>query len=248
LNISVSLGFAAKGITKVVQREDVIIVIDVLRCCSVIITALTNGAEGVIPTKTVREAWALHKKHPEFILAGERRGIKPRGFHLGNSPIEFSPERAKGKRIILTTTSGTKAIVSAKDAKHVFIGAFLNAGAVSNEASKIAEREEIGISLILAGASGRFSLEDFICAGAIAEGLPADKVECSDAVLGALLAFRQVRESLNIVVQLGRHAQYLKGLGFEEDVKFCSRLNVFEIVPLLKGETIVPCNVFARKT
>ena len=242
MNVQTNLGFTVKDVAKAVQRGDVIIVIDVLRCCSTIVTALTNAADGVIPTKTVKEAHLLHKKHPEFILAGERRGIKPKGFDLGNSPLEFSPQKVKRKQIILITTSGTKAIISSKNAKYVFTGAFLNAEATAKVALRIAEQEETGISLISAGTDGRFSLEDFICAGAIAESFPADNIEHSDAVLAALLAFQQARKSLDRVIRSGYHARYLTSQGFEEDVKFCSQLNVFKIVPFLKGETIVPLN------
>jgi len=231
-----------------VQRGDVIIVIDVLRCCSTIVTALTNAAEGVIPTKTVKEALALHKKHPEFILAGERRGIKPKGFDLGNSPLEFSPQKVKKKHIILTTTSGTKALISSKKAKYVFTGAFLNAEATAKAALKIAEREETGISLISAGTNGRFSLEDFVCAGAMAEGFPTDNIEHSDAVSAALLAFQQARKSLDRVIQSGYHARYLISQGFEEDVKFCCQLDLFQIVSFLKDGTIVPLIPSAAET
>ncbi len=240
MGIPTNLGFTAKDIAKAVQRKDVIVVIDVLRCSSTIIAALANAADGVIPTRTVREARMLHQKHPELILAGERGGIKPKGFDLGNSPLEFNSRKVKGKKIILTTTSGTKAMISSKDAKYVFIGAFLNARAIAKATLNIAEQEKTGISLISAGTDGHFSLEDFICAGAIAEGFPADDVEHSDAVSAALLAFQGANVSLTEVVQSGRHALRLKSLGFEEDVKFCCRLNVFQIVPFFKDETIFP--------
>ena len=240
MSITTNLGFTAKDIAKAVQRKDVIIVIDVLRCCSTIVTALANAADGVIPARTVREARMLHQKYPELILAGERRGIKPKGFDLGNSPLEFSSQKVKEKSIILTTTSGTKAIISSKKVKYVFTGAFLNANAFAKAASNIAEREETGISLISAGTDGHFSLEDFICAGAIAQGFPVDNVQHSDAVLAALLVFQRAHKSLNTVIQSGYHARLLKSLGFEEDVKFCCQLNIFQVVPFLKGEIIVP--------
>jgi len=248
LNVPTNLVFTAKDIAKAVQRKDIIIVIDVLRCCSTVVTALANGAEAVIPTKTVKEALALHKKHPDFILAGERKGVKPKGFDLGNSPLEFSPKKVKRKHIILTTTSGTKAIISSKKAKYVFTGTFLNAEVTAKAALEIAERKKTGISLISAGTNGRFSLEDFICAGAIAKGFSAGNIEHSDAVSATLLAFQQASKSLDRVIQSGYHARYLISQGFEKDVKFCCRLNVFQIVPFLKGETIVPLNVSADET
>lgn len=243
MNLLVSLEFTAKDAVKAVQRRNVVIVIDVLRCCSTIVTALANGAKGVIPTKTVMEARTLHKKNPEFTLAGERKGLKPRGFDLGNSPLEFSADAVKEKHIILTTTSGTRAIALSKNARWVLIGALLNAEAVAKAALKIAEKENSGISLVLSGKEKHFSLEDFICAGLIVESLPINKVECSDAALASLLAFQESRRSLYTIIQKGRHAQYLKNIGLEEDVRFCSQTNMFKIVPFLRKEMIIPLKV-----
>ena len=232
--------FFVKDAAKAVQIGDVVIVIDVLRCCSTIVTALANGARGIMPTKSLKEARILHDKHPEFILAGERRGMKPKGFDLGNSPLEFAREKVKGKHVILTTTSGTKAIVLSKNARWVLMGALLNAETVAKTALKIAEEEKVGISLVLSGKSRHFFIEDFICAGAVAESFQVDNVMYSDAVLAPLFCFRQARGRLKGVIQSGRHATYLKSLGFGDDVEFCSQLNVFRIVPFLRGGVIVP--------
>ena len=242
----VNIEFFVKDAARAVQRGDVVVVIDVLRCCSTIVTALANGAKGITPANTLKEAWMLHDKHPEFILAGERRGMKPKGFDLGNSPLEFTPEKVKGKHVILTTTSGTKAIVLSKNARWVLIGALLNAETVAKAASRIAEEEKVGICLVLSGKNRRFFIEDFICAGAVAESFQVDNVECSDAVLAALFCFRQARGTLEGVIQSGRHATYLKSLGFGDDVEFCSQLNVFRIVPLLEGGVIVPLTGLRR--
>lgn len=237
--VLVSLEICAKDAAKAVSKGDVLIVIDVLRCCSTIVTALANGAKEVIPTKTIREAQTLHKKHPEFLLAGERKAMKPKGFDLGNSPLEFSSNTVKEKHVILTTTSGTKAICLSKKARWVLIGAFFNVEAVAKTAFEIAEKEKVGISFVLSGTHGRFSLEDFMCAGAIVENLPADKIECSDAVLAASLTFQQSYRQLTEIIQRGRHARYLKDIGHEEDVKFCCQLNAYPVVPVYKAESIV---------
>lgn len=236
----VNLEIFAKDASKAVRRGDVIIVIDVLRCSSTIIAALANGAKGIIPAKTLREARAYRQEHPEFMLAGERKGMKPRGFDLGNSPLEFSPETIREKHVILTTTSGTMAISLAKNGRWTLIGALLNVKAVVEAAMKIAEKEQTGISLVLAGKKGHFSLEDFLCAGAIVGSLPTERVKHSDDALAALLAFQQARGSLSRIVQLGNHAQFLESLGFEEDVKFCCQLDAFAVVPVYKGGVIVP--------
>ena len=232
--------FVAKDTVKAVKRRDVIIIIDALRCCSTIVTALANGATGIIPVKTILEARRLKKKHPKFIIAGERKGLKPKSFTLGNSPLEFSLGNVGGKEIILTTTSGTKAISLSKKGKWVLIGAFLNAKAIAEASLKIAEGEKTGISLVLSGKEGRFSLEDFLCAGAIAESFPTRRVELSDAVVATLLSFKGAHLSLKKAIQQGSHAKYLEKKGFENDVEFCSKMNVFNIVPFLKEERIIP--------
>ena len=237
--VSVSLELSAKDAVKAVSRGDVLVVIDVLRCCSTIVTALANGAKEVIPTKTIEEAQALHKKYPEFLLAGERKGQMPKGFDLGNSPLEFSSNIVKEKHVVLTTTNGTKVICLSKNARWVLIGAFFNAETVAKTAFEIAQKEKIGISFVLSGTHGRFSLEDFMCAGAIVENLLADKIECSDAVLAASLTFQQSCRQLTKIIRYGSHAQYLKDIGHEEDVKFCCQLNAYPVVPVYKAESIV---------
>ena len=246
--VLVSLDICAKDAEKAVNRGDILVVIDVLRCCSTIVTALMNGAKEVIPTTTIREAQALHKKHPEFLLAGERKGRRPKGFDLGNSPLEFSSNIVKEKHVILTTTNGTRAICLSKKARWALIGAFFNAEAVAKTAFKIAEKERIGISFVLSGTRGRFSLEDFLCAGAILENLSADKIECSDAALVASLTFQQSRGQLTEAVQRGSHARYLKDIGHEEDVKLCCQLNAYSVVPIYEAESIVLLSLDGEST
>jgi len=230
----VSLEFFAKDTMKAVERGDVIVIIDALRCCSTIVTALANGATCIIPVETIQEAQRLRKRYPEFVIAGERKGLKPKGFNLGNSPLEFTSEKVRGRGIILTTTSGTKAISSSKKGKWVLIGSFLNAKAVAKAALRIAENERTGISLVLAGKEGQFSLEDFLSAGAITESFLTERVELSDAVTAALQSFKQVQNSLETAVKQSSHTQYLEKKGFKTDVEFCSRVNVFNFVPFLR--------------
>jgi 2-phosphosulfolactate phosphatase len=99
----------ARDAGKAVGRGDLIVVIDALRSGTSILTALTNGARTVIPTVSLKEAYRFRSQHPEYLLAGERGGHKPRGFDLGNSPLEFTREKVAGKSLVMTTTSGTAA-------------------------------------------------------------------------------------------------------------------------------------------
>jgi 2-phosphosulfolactate phosphatase len=160
----VDLEFWARDAGKAVDRGDLIIVIDVLRSGTSILTALNNGAEAVIPTVSLKEAYRFRGQHPECLLAGERGGRRPIGFEFGNSPLEFTSKKVSARNLVMTTTSGTAALVKSQRAPGVLVGVFLNAKAVAVKAEYVAETEGIGISFVLAGEKGGFSLEDFLCA------------------------------------------------------------------------------------
>jgi 2-phosphosulfolactate phosphatase len=230
----ISLEFAAKDAGKAVKRGDLIIVVDVLRCCTSIINALANGAKTIVPVKTLKEAYDLQRRHPDFLLAGERKGCKPKGFDLGNSPAQYTSERVLGKNLIMTTTSGTVALVNSKGAKWVFAGAFLNAASAAREAVQIAEDEEIGVSLVLSGERGQFSFEDFVCAGAIAERLSVRNICCSDETLAAILAFEQVKNNLCESVMEAQHARHLAKMGLKGDVEFSCQLDTMSTIPIYR--------------
>ncbi len=236
--IKVNLDLTAKDAAKAVRRGDIIVVIDVLRCTSSMINAFANGARKIIPVKTLKEAYKIKSEHPSFLLAGERGGLKPRGFDFGNSPLEFTRDKVYGKTLIFTTTSGTAALIRCRSAKHVLIGGFLNVSSVASKTIKIAQREGKDISIVLSGRRGHFSLEDFLCGGAIAEKLVGDAVMLSDASFASLLSFKQTKDSLFNCIARDEHARNLVKLGFGEDVEFCCQVDILDIVPSLNNNII----------
>ena len=238
----VSLELVAKNAGSAVERGDVVVVVDVLRCTSSIITALIHGAKSVLPVRTVKKARKIYEDNPRYILAGERQGLKPKGFTLGNSPLSFTKDLVEGKDIVITTTSGTMALTKVMGSKWVLIGALLNAKCVAEAAFMLSEKEDRGISLVLSGSRGRFSLEDFIGAGAIIDGFPKVRMERADGAYAAFLAFNNAKNSLTTTLQDGDHGKTLHRLGLGKDVIFCSQLNRYKIVPRLKHNTIVPLN------
>jgi len=82
-----------------------VVVIDVLRATSSIVTALSAGAKAVVPAATSEEAVRLtaNLERDGIVLAGERRMVKIEGFGLGNSPREMTPEAVGGKTMYLAT-------------------------------------------------------------------------------------------------------------------------------------------------
>jgi len=236
--VQINLEFAAKDASSAVKRGDLIVVIDVLRCSTSIMNALANGAKSVVPTMTLREAYDLHSLHPDFLLAGERKGCRPKGFDLGNSPSEFISGRVCGRDLVMTTTSGTVALVKSREAKWVLVGAFLNAASVARKAAQIVEDEGTNVSLVLSGERGQFSLEDFMCAGAIVERLSTRDVRCCDEALAALLAFKQAKNSLCENIMTAQHARHLAKLGFKRDVEFSCQLDILSTIPIYRDGKI----------
>ena len=232
--VRVDVEFVARDACRAVELGDLIIVVDVLRCSSSIVSALANGVKAVIPAETLKEAYRLREQHPDYLLVGERRGCKPRGFDLGNSPLEFVRELVGGKTVIMTTTSGSAALVRCRRAGHVLVGAFLNAEAVAEKTVGVARSRKVDVSFVLAGEKGLFSLEDFLCAGAIASKFPVGGFDLSDKALAAVLSFERVKDALGEHVMKSRHAKHLMELGFEKDIEFSCRLDHFGLVPVYR--------------
>lgn len=239
MSIKVNVEFLAKDAIKAVKRGDIIIVVDILRCSSTIITALANGAKAVIPVKTLSEARRIRSKNPDYLLAGERGGLKPRGFELGNSPLEYIPERVFGRTIVLTTTSGTRALTYSAGARWVLVGAFLNARSVAEKSVALAGEEGVNISLVQSGTNGMFSLEDFIGSGAIIDRMPKEELDLTDSAHAALLAFKQSEKDLYNNLLKSSHSKRLMKIGFDKDIKFSSQLDVSSITPIYKDGAII---------
>jgi 2-phosphosulfolactate phosphatase len=220
------------------SRGDIVIVVDVLRFSSTAVVGLASGAEAIIPVKTIGEARRLYERNRKLVLAGEREGIKPKGFHLGNSPTEFERADLSGKTIIMTTSNGTAALESSKGAKSLFVGSFINARAVSAAASTFFTNEK-GISIVLGSRRGEIFLEDFLCSGLLVSNLTDKTHQMNDEAIAARLAWMNVEHDLETFVRQASHAVYLGSIGYGEDVKFCSRRDVYDVVPYLKGNRLL---------
>src|SRR2546423_11525580 len=80
--------------------QTVCVVFDILRATTSMVTALSNGAEAIIPVEEISEALAVRQERPEVLLAGEREGVRIRAhltggveFDLGNSPREYTAQK-----------------------------------------------------------------------------------------------------------------------------------------------------------
>ena len=100
-----------------------VVVIDVLRASSTIVTALAYGCRGLVPIlspKQAKEKTQQFRKE-EVLLGGEREGRKIKGFDLGNSPREYQREIVEDRIIIFSTTNGVKTLEIVKGAFRIII-------------------------------------------------------------------------------------------------------------------------------
>jgi len=217
-----------------------VVVIDVLRASSTITTALHYGAEKIIPVYMPEQARARANEYPaeSVLLCGERNGAKLAGFNLGNSPLEYNNYKIKGKIILLTTTNGVKAIEMAKSAKEIIVGSFLNNKAVSEHCLSYAGK----VLLVCAGDRGNVSLEDTVCAGMIrsscAYQLYKNDYHFDDSTVASII-YRDSGSDLIAMMKKSVWGNHLIEMGLKDDIAFCAQKNIYNIIPIIKGDSII---------
>jgi 2-phosphosulfolactate phosphatase len=226
------------------------VVIDVLRATTTIIYALQAGAKTVIPCGEIEEARRIAAGFSpnEKILGGERGGMPIEGFDLGNSPEEYTPQRVRGKTVVFTTTNGTQALLHAKRARQIVLGAFVNATAV---AQHLIGQEEV--HLLCAGTDGQPTDEDIMLAGMLAEKLQRQggaQYKLNDQAIAACQLWRHTLEITHApmsdppgpepLAKILRHSlggKNLVALGMDRDILAAARIDRFAIVPVFNPET-----------
>lgn len=228
--------FTAAEVDPTLLGEATVVVIDVLRATTTVVEALANGARGIYPTASTEEAVKLAHSlgREDTLLCGERKGEKVEGFDLGNSPREFVREEVERKRLVMSTTNGTRAFVVGQDGARLLACAFTNLGAV---AAAVAEAEELVV--ICAGRDDRFSLDDALCAGhLIARVLEKrDDAELNDAARAAkALAARKPTKRFLLETDGGRA---LVEIGLGDDLDICADVDRHDVVAEMKDQAIV---------
>ena len=198
------------------------IVVDVVRATSTIAQALSAGYRRVLCVAEIEQARALRAELPDSIVGGERDAVRIEGFDVGASPREFLEPQAE--TLILSTTNGTRTIVTAAErCQEVLVGSLLNLEAVVRAASQRGE----DVAVICAGYKGAFAFDDAYCAGRFVQALAGD---CSDAAIAAGLIAAAYPNPLE-----GLNARTYGPPGLEEDIAFCARESVLDVVPRFAG-------------
>ena len=230
--ISLEICFSPELIHLHDLRGKIVVVVDIFRATSTMVTALANGVKSIKPVEDLEACRALVSKG--YIIAGERNGQKAEGFELGNSPLSYLKGAFESKRIAMTTTNGTVAIERSKvAAEEVLIGAFLNLKAT---AAYIRTKNK-PVLIFCAGWKGKFNLEDSLFAGALASLLQFP-YDC-DGTLAMETLYIQVKKDLVGFLKKASHAKRLQNYNIEEDIDFCLTQNQYDIVAMLVDDEII---------
>ncbi|MFV1883951.1 MAG: 2-phosphosulfolactate phosphatase [Balneola sp.] len=228
------------------QEEDLrgksAVIIDILRASSSIVTAVNNGAKKIIPVEDMSDAMKIARTmdQNDYLLCGEKDGVKIEGYHLGNSPQEYTKEVVGDKTLIINTTNGTRAIKKANLANRIYIGSFLNQKAILNA---LAEHDD-EVVLICSGWRGRLALEDTMFAGSLIHKLCKGNLpeKTKDGAKVAFGLFEKFGDDLEETIRQSDHAHRLRNLVPEDDVPFCCQVDKFSVLPGMKDGIITNLN------
>lgn len=213
--------------------DRVVVVVDILRATSCMVTALAHGVQSIRPFANLEECRAM--KAQGYFTAGERNGEKVEGFDFGNSPFEYMIEKLKGQRIAFTTTNGTQAIAKSHGAKQIIIGSFLNLTAVT----EYLKRGNDSVLVVCAAWKGKVNLEDTLFAGALVENLKDHIEPDCDAPLAAQRLYNLAKKNMVDFLKDSSHVKRLNRLHVHKDIAFCVTPDQYPVVPRLVDDELI---------
>lgn len=219
------------------------VVIDIIRATTSITTALAAGADRVLPVLTVEGARKAAARARGSLLCGERRGLPPPGFDLGNAPEEFERAKVAGRTLVFTTTNGTAAIEAARrmGAGSLSLACFRNVAAVARRLEVDQAARGRGIAIACAGRGGRVSMDDAWCAGHLVERLvrTGGEAELTDGARAAQALAARLGPPLASGLARTAAGQALRAIGRGGDLAVCAGLDDLEVVPVWRDGALV---------
>jgi 2-phosphosulfolactate phosphatase len=222
-------------------RRRAVVVIDVLRATTSLLVLLERGCAEAVIAPSLESARQYRSAHPAVLAAGEQGGRAPAGFDFGNSPVAFARSDVAGRRVVLATTNGTRALYAARAAAVTLIGCLRNRSAAARAVLAAARREELDITLACAGREGRFGLDDAYTAGAILDAMLADPagagdLDPTDAAHAARALYRAFPEA-EALFRTTRAGRNLVAIGLAEDLPYCAEQDRSAVAPRV-GERV----------
>ena len=229
-----------------------VVVVDVLRATTTITSAIHAGCRYVLPQgsiETAKDTFAKLESDPETagisMMGGERKGRIVPGFHGGNSPVEYTPEVAADKILILATTNGTVAMDHCAQGKRILIGSMVNLTAVAEQVIT-----DSNLVVLCSGTDRWITSEDVIFAGAFLQrvqelrqqaGLSVSKL--TDSAMIAVNHWRTVQRQVDAGKPLADFFKNARGginlvkIGHSPDIEFAANIDSVPVVSELNTKT-----------
>ena len=224
---------------RLTEGKHTVVVVDVLRATTTMVTALEHGVARIIPVIDIEQLVAMKKDG--YLVASERDGLQSDFADFGNSPLHFiNNPKIKNATIAFSTTNGTRALSFVENSQNVYLGTFSNCSALCEKLETMQE----DIVIVCAGWKQRFSLEDSLFAGYLCEKLSKNKVFIpkGDSAYASLSLWKDAKNDLLSYVSKAEHYERLHCLEMHECIPYCFQLDSCRAVPQLVDGTIVKIN------
>lgn len=206
------------------QATGLAIIIDVFRAFTVEPYLINNGVEKIIPVGDKEIAYDLKEKNKEYILVGERNGVKLPGFDFGNSPSQIKDIDFSNKIVVHTTSCGTQGIVNAINASEIITGSLVNASAI---VKYIKQNNFDEVSIVSMSRPNELpSAEDELCANYIKSLLEDKLIENLEEKI----------ENLKLTSGKKFFDSSMKEVFPEEDFYLCVEINKFDFVLIVNKD------------
>lgn len=214
------------------ERGDIVVVVDVLRFTSAVITAIQSGCV-VYPCRTKGEVDRL----VQTSLAD--------GFEIteGNlSPLTYL-NLPSGSRFAVASPNGAACTLAARSAPYLFAGGLLNASALAECIAGLLKSTRLSVTVIACGERGRGgqndlpaqewrpAIEDYLGAGAILSQIPGDFSPEAQVCRSAFLGVQGELQSTLWDCASGRE---MRSKGLPGDVRHAARLDYYHAVPIFR--------------
>lgn len=217
------------------SKNDIYIVIDVMRATTTMTIMFEQGAKQVLAAHTLEQALASGQTVQGRLLCGERHTQTPPGFDYGNSPAQFAQMDLTERELVLTTSNGTRALFACPENSTRLAGCFYNGAAVSTKALKLAQEQDSNISIVCAAEYGYFALEDSACAGYLAQELLRQypHLNIHDSTYGAITIYENYPPA--ILRKKAQSSLDLLAIGHQADLDYCLTKSGSICVPTVTG-------------
>jgi len=175
---------------------------------------MERGLEELKLVASIEEALSLKDKG--YVLIGER-GAKPlQGFDYDNSPYLISKLDWSGKKVVLTTSNGTRALIAVQACKNVFVAGFRNIDAIADYVRNLNDP----IAIIPIGHMGDPRIEDELCAQALRRRIQGLSVDWTSLV-------SQIWNERNSIISAESETH-------EKDLELGMIVNATSVIPVLQ--------------